>query len=643
MSSSEVSNVTPTGTKRPFSDDHKQLNIADLTNREHNKQLSAARSQSNIDQCRRSLSTTSDLSELSSRQTSPALSGPSSLHGDPSHSNNLTGPPAKKQKLTFAEREAEKELRRIEKEQKQRQREEDKARKEAEKRLKDVEKQKRDQEREEKKRLRDAERHQKEEEKRRKEEEKNKKDRSQLRLNSFFKTPAKGSGSPAKTLSTPQTSEIISDKSFTSSQISVSQPSFSPEKQKQTDYEKYFPSFFIQSHTILAPWNRFERDREGSLYVQERLDSSIGQPPNDGSPGKTSIYELLHILPRRRKRPGCRSVKDLMILQGSTDRPIDLTNLEQPKHKTPIQLLKNIPMKHIEFSQDVRPPYNGTFSKKVSDKTVQKLSKNPFQKALSDINYDYDSEAEWEEPGEGEDLESEPDEDAMSDEGDEDMEGFLDDEEEGSAVGKRRLVPGDLEPWCSGLLWEDARGAHPHRSSNTLPGFHLDSYQLEVILENPHPPIDPFSTIYWESSDAGTTSANPIYESGNSMQPPRMPMHSISGTNTTFNSLQHSISAPLNKLCSTTLAGATTLLGGPQLVNRPPKAPKRMVPLDMLPAFKNAVQGSDLTKAGLVEVLKKVFPKLPKDVIKDSLGVVAERVGGKEADKRWVLIESKDT
>jgi len=41
----------------------------------------------------------------------------------------------------------------------------------------------------------------------------------------------------------------------------------------------------------------------------------------------------------------------------------------------------------------------------------------------------------------------------------------------------------------------------------------------------------------------------------------------------------------------------------------------------------------------LVEILKKRFPKTPKDVIRDTLSAVAVRQGVKEADKRWVLID----
>ena len=47
--------------------------------------------------------------------------------------------------------------------------------------------------------------------------------------------------------------------------------------------------------------------------------------------------------------------------------------------------------------------------------------------------------------------------------------------------------------------------------------------------------------------------------------------------------------------------------------------------------------GSNLTKMGLCEILKVKFPKQKKDAIKDTLEAVAERVGTKAAEKRWVL------
>jgi chromatin assembly factor 1 subunit A len=71
-----------------------------------------------------------------------------------------------------------------------------------------------------------------------------------------------------------------------------------------------------------------------------------------------------------------------------------------------------------------------------------------------------------------------------------------------------------------------------------------------------------------------------------------------------------------------------------------PAASKKTVPDDQLPAFKAEIQGKDLTKLGMIEALKKAFPKLPKAAITNTLSVVAARVGPTEKEKRWVLINS---
>lgn len=60
-----------------------------------------------------------------------------------------------------------------------------------------------------------------------------------------------------------------------------------------------------------------------------------------------------------------------------------------------------------------------------------------------------------------------------------------------------------------------------------------------------------------------------------------------------------------------------------------------------MPAFKLAVQGSELSKLGLIEVLNKQFPKSSKGCIKNTLEVFAKREGGKEAEKRWVWREEE--
>ena len=76
---------------------------------------------------------------------------------------------------------------------------------------------------------------------------------------------------------------------------------------------------------------------------------------------------------------------------------------------------------------------------------------------------------------------------------------------------------------------------------------------------------------------------------------------------------------------------------GPGRKDNSGRQPQKLVPPEMLEDFKRAVVGSDMTKAGLIEHLKKTFPKIGKDHIRNSLDLVAHRVGDKRDDKRWVL------
>jgi len=77
--------------------------------------------------------------------------------------------------------------------------------------------------------------------------------------------------------------------------------------------------------------------------------------------------------------------------------------------------------KFLRFHEDCRPPYHGTWSK--SSSIVK--GNNPFGKDTEHLDYDYDSEAEWEEGDEetGEDLENDmgdDDEEKDEEEGDDD-------------------------------------------------------------------------------------------------------------------------------------------------------------------------------------------------------------------------------
>lgn len=167
-------------------------------------------------------------------------------------------------------------------------------------------------------------------------------------------------------------------------------------------------------------------------------------------------------------------MRDLIAgITGRASHPIDLTiddqNAEIIRSR---DILKRTPMKLIQFQEDVRPPYRGTYTHQPKN-GVHAMARNPFRKDLPDQNYDVDSEAEWvEEDDDAEDLKSDDDDEEEDD--DEDMEDFLDDENDETAQAKRMLLQSDLEPISTGLCWEDKH----KRNANVK----MMPYRMEVIL-----------------------------------------------------------------------------------------------------------------------------------------------------------------
>jgi chromatin assembly factor 1 subunit A len=84
--------------------------------------------------------------------------------------------------------------------------------------------------------------------------------------------------------------------------------------------------------------------------------------------------------------------------------------------------------KYFLFNEDVRPPYYGTWSKKSDIVSGRK----PFAQDSSHVDYEYDSEAEWEEGDNevGEDVDNDGDDDEKDEEPGEDDDGFIAAEDE---------------------------------------------------------------------------------------------------------------------------------------------------------------------------------------------------------------------
>jgi chromatin assembly factor 1 subunit A len=383
----------------------------------------------------------------------------------------------------------------------------------------------------------------------------------------------------------------------------------------QSDYERYFLPFNLPAHTILAPINPL-LDTTGRMEAaRARLQKVIEQKGESGEANTSKTPKSLFPPRSYASRQPVTIAQVVECVNSSSDHPIDLTADKSAASRNPLDMLRDIPMKYIHFWKDVRPPYYGTYTRQYTDLEASRLARNPLARVRQDTDYDYDSEAEWDEPEEGEDLDSDGEEDD-EDEAEDDMDGFLDDEEDPSL--KRRLVSGDLVPVSTGLCWEDADRVSRLNDGSEAICTDFKEFRMGFLLDPQMCSIDPFSTSYWAPDPAMIASvAKKDSPTTGVMNPPRAPL------------VQRSINGLLN-----TLNGPQTSSPG-----KPAKV-KRLIPTEHLDAFKAEIEGKDLTKIGMVEALKKVFPKLPKDAITNTLSVVAARVGPTEKEKRWVLVNT---
>ena len=204
----------------------------------------------------------------------------------------------------------------------------------------------------------------------------------------------------------------------------------------------------------------------GLQHVQGMIDGCLKEEPEEAMHAHAQsldVHELLHIphLPQSRQQRHYQTLKEIMAeIDGTTSNPIDLTDSQSRKAKLkPLEKLNKVSLKFLKFAEDVRPPYIGTYTRLTSRHSMVKLARNPVRRGLPDTNYDYDSEAEWEEPVEGEDLDSEGDEEEDDEEEGNEMEGFLDDED--ATTAKRRPLMGNMEPISTGICWDGPDGSMP--------------------------------------------------------------------------------------------------------------------------------------------------------------------------------------
>lgn len=345
-------------------------------------------------------------------------------------------------------------------------------------------------------------------------------------------------------------------------------------------YDRTFLPFSLPSNAVCAPVHRFSWDDEARNHVENTFDNLSRTSTPDVHPGPR-LKDSLAPSPWDTAPRGMKHfVKQIMSDLAHNELNQGNSNDSRSTSEHVRALLRSIPTKFIFFHEDVRPPYIGTYTKGITIESGLRIARNPFKKLRSDTDYDYDSEAEWEEPEEGEDLESEGESDAESVDTAEDFDGFLDDAEAADGQAKRKMLPGDMDPVCSGLIWENEAG----RIVNYSP-FKLELLKLEVIECAHKLPIDPYSTSYWAHAQSVTPQTAVVDDAAGSGRPPLF---------TRPNGIFGGVSGlPIADTISKSGSG------------KPSKPPPRVLTGEDLEEFKKAVEGSPHNKQGLLAILKK--------------------------------------
>ncbi|KAK3945159.1 chromatin assembly factor 1 subunit rlf2 [Diplogelasinospora grovesii] len=505
-------------------------------------------------------------------------------------------PPAKRKKLTPAEKAAkaaadqaakeEREKKKREKEEADRQKAEERERKKKEK--EEADKLKADQKaaKEAERAAKEAEKAAKEAEKKQRAEEREKKERSQMKLTSMFKMH---SLAPQKEKPAGK-AEKVAESSPPSTAAKGATKSVSR-------YEQMFKPFYVKEHVRLA--NLSLADEETKEAKARILDEYIEGKRKEVSVTRFNPLEHLQIPyapPRGRVYPSVRNIMTEYHDISSGTSSDQKTESQTAKIRQTLGALKAVPIKSLKFREDVRPPYIGTVSGLPAGVTgLRKLAKNPIARDVLPLNYDYDSEAEWQEE-DGEDVDDLDDDEDEAD-NDEEMDDFLDDSED---AGPARLVfSGGMEPESTGLCWENRkRLADPPK---------MGKYRMEFILEclDHHSGIDPFSTAYWEptpriviSNDTASAPTNGT-TSAPAMPPP-----------------------PANALQALQANAGTGT-----------KKSQQPLPADMQEDLKKLVRSMpNLSKVGIIEVFCANHPKCSKNQIKTSFEALMEKSG-----KQWKI------
>ncbi|KAF9584184.1 Chromatin assembly factor 1, subunit A [Lunasporangiospora selenospora] len=284
-----------------------------------------------------------------------------------------------------------------------------------------------------------------------------------------------------------------------------------------------FHPFHVKKYTSVAPINRFARDVPLALEFErqigvetdahdlpsaggsdmdvdhEHVESRDGFKVPHAAPKSVAYSTLKGLLPGRTKvtirnvgHPNSRSaaqyrgmtVKELInsgfLLQNEQD------DLQQVLTWKEIPALR---MRLMQFAENYRPAYYGTWSKK----STRVTGRRAFGKDTDLIDYDFDSEAEWEGDEEGEELKSDDDEDDAdeigSDQEEEDdwlvPEGYLS-EDEGLDAGEEGGSKSESN------AQKKSKDVRRPTLANLVPVIVGPVFEVTLAEPSSHPSLEPY-------------------------------------------------------------------------------------------------------------------------------------------------------
>lgn len=378
----------------------------------------------------------------------------------------------------------------------------------------------------------------------------------------------------------------------------------------KTDFEATFPPCEYKN---IAPINRFYRQVEQSTPQPERTAADL-------------LCEFKQAWGQKRHtRPGHRGihpplcVRDVMQVVRESDV---LGGNAEEQAKCGLEKLNNpnlVRVKLLQFQTDRRPGWFGTWTRS----TNLISARRPFGQDPMALDYNYDSDAEWEEGDEGENVEGvddrEDEESIPGSESDSEMDDWLEDDLEEADDGDEDVVPErDAQHSTNKSKKKKVKWLGRRFDSKLVP--YISGPHFETTLGVPaHEPFDAYRVVFLNGAFL-LTDASPGLDPLTFEPKPAAPVQ---------DNAPPSQSKPVSQ--ESTPGGAST---------PPSRTVKSSFPDTHLPELLARIEGSTRPKPVLLEELREHFAPHIKGLSKVAIEARLNECAMRESKKlgaRWVI------